>query len=54
MLQLIICQYCPYFLAKCKDGSIYCDKSEERCVELEQYKNYKKELDDYTRRYECL
>lgn len=54
MLQLIICQCCPYFSARCKDGSIYCDKSKERCVELEQYKNYKEDLNVYIRRYECL
>ena len=54
MLQLIICQFCPYFLSRCKDNSIYCNKTEKRCMELDQYKTYQKELNDYVRRYECL
>ena len=40
MQQIIICQECPYFKAKCKDKTLYCKMTKKRCIELNQYKGY--------------
>ena len=44
--QIIICRECPYYKAKCEDGTLFCKMTSDRCEELGQIKGYTQMLDE--------